>query len=525
MKINLFSVSGGSNDSFFHRISSTDSLESYTINKDPTIASHLAKELDLTVLFFEQSVIAIDSFSFDHNLSTVNDFLKRITSLKIAKVFVLDGELLQNYIRANVTSLETGHTEITETEASKQFQALMYRAHELGAQDTFIHLSNEDDTAYATFKVDGELSDETYALKNYSFGRAIVASVYDGKKGAGTQIGSFDEVTSPQEKNVGHVVTDEAGNILEKYEYRFTKTVTKAPGELLINLRSQGKAKQLSELGLPPEQVEAYKSIVFDLSKSGGMSLICGQTGSGKSTTNYACLLALPRMRNVQTFEDPIEISKPREYRNITQNSLNHSIGAMKQLSSIMRQAPDCLFLQEVRDKETARFATSIALTGHGVVTSIHAKTPFGIVQRLEDLGVERSTLSSPEVLKALSSQVLVKTLCPHCSLSFKDLTHEEQLKHEQELRALKCFTSKEIRFKNPEGCAHCNKGEKGRKPILELLKITDDDLGFIINKDYLGWKKFRLSKGHKTIYDQGVLLFKSGCICLSRLKELPTND
>ena len=73
MKINLFSVSGGSNDSFFHRISSTDSLESYTINKDPTIASHLAKELDLTVLFFEQSVIAIDSFSFDHNLSTVNN--------------------------------------------------------------------------------------------------------------------------------------------------------------------------------------------------------------------------------------------------------------------------------------------------------------------------------------------------------------------------------------------------------------------------------------------------------------------
>lgn len=519
--ISLLSITGSDSESFFHRISTATNLESYTINKEPGLYASYANALDIKVLFFEQNVIAIDSFSFEQNIAGVTSFLKKIDSLKIAKVFVLEAEVLNNYINANITNVQSGDVEITDTEASKQFQSLMYRAHTLNAADVFIHLSYSNDTAYATFKVEGELMDETYPLKNYPLGRAIVASVYDGKLGAGTQSGSFDDVTSPQEKNLFHVVTDDVGNILEKYEYRFTKTVTSAPGELLINMRAQGKAKQLSQLGLEPEIVEQYKSVVSSISENGGMSLICGQTGSGKSTTNYACLLSLPRSCVIQTFEDPIEITKPQEYRNITQNSLNHSVGAMKQLSSIMRQAPDCLFLQEIRDISTAEFAVNIALTGHGLVSSIHAKNPFGIVQRLKSLKVDTKVLAIPDVLKCLSAQVLVKLVCPHCSYKFSELPLDEQAIYEPTLRSLKCKTNKEIRFVNHIGCEHCRKGESGRKPLLEILQINDSDLVFIEKEDFVGWKKYRLENGHKTIFDHGLKLFKKGEISLSRLLEL----
>lgn len=521
--IDLTSISGNTDFNFFHRISDTSKLEDYTI-KESLYFNERAKAHDLVALLFEQGVLAIDSFTFDQNFEKATKFISDIQEESIVKVYVVNPDLLSDYIKSRVTNLTSGFSELSDSEASKQFNLLAFKAHSLGAQDIYIHLSSSEDTAFATFKVDGELLQEPYPLKNYAFGRSICASIYDGKVGTGMQRGSFDDVTTPQERSIRHIITDDAGNTVGAYEYRFTKTVTRGTGEILINMRAQGKARQLSELGIQTDVLSELKQGVREISSTGGMSIICGQTGSGKSTTNYGLLLGLPRTCCVQTFEDPIEVTKPREYTNITQNSLNPKAGVDVQLASIMRQAPDCLFLQEIRDAATAKFAVGISLTGHGCVTSIHAPNPFAIIQRLEGLGVDRSSLADSGMIKLLSSQVLVKKLCPHCALPISKLDKNERDAIEPHLRSIKCKTNKNIRFRNKQGCDKCNSGESGRLPILELIHLTDEDRKYILSGDNLGWKKYRKSQGHKAISDYALELFKAGVICFSRLQEL-TND
>ena len=521
-KIDLTGLSGNCDQNFFHRIDNTSKLENYTIKENENfLFKEKARKHDLLALLFEQGVIAIDSFSFDQNIEKVTAFISDIYNENIVKVYIVSPELLDAYIKARVTNLTSGIT-LTDSEASKHFNLLAYKAHVLGAQDIYISLSSADDTAYATFKVDGELLQSPYPLKNFAFGRAICASIYDGKAGTGMQQGNFDDVTTPQERRVRHVVTDESGNPVETYEYRFTKTVTASSGELYINFRAQGKAKQLHALGFQESILNDLKESIQKIAVHGGMSIISGQTGSGKSTTNYGLLLSLPRTCCVQTFEDPIEITKPREYSNITQNSLNAKVGVDVQLASIMRQAPDCLFLQEIRDKATAKFAVGISLTGHGCVTSIHAPNPFAIIQRLEDLGINRSALADSGMLKLLLSQVLIRKLCPHCCLTFNKLSQAERIRFEPKLKSLKCKTNKSIRFRNENGCEKCNSGEIGRLPILELLILNDKDREFILSGDNAAWREYRKSIQHKTISDYGLEYFKSGLICLSRYMELP---
>ncbi|MAD89063.1 MAG: type II secretion system protein E [Pseudoalteromonas sp.] len=517
--INLTNIAGENSNCFYQFIQDSQILSSYTI-KDDIAFNALASNLGVTALLFEQSVMAIDSYSFENDISTVSSLLSEADD-EIKKVYVLASDSLQNYIKLKVTNLKSGAAEVSDSEASKQFNALMLKSHRLGAADTYIHLSESDNTAYATFKVEGELSDQTYPLRDFALGRAICSSVFESKEGTGLQDGSFDEVTSPQRKNIHHIVHDENGNPLCRYEYRYTKTVTKGPGELLVNLRSASKARHLTELGLPDDELRLLGSIISSISTRGGMSLICGQTGSGKSVTNYAFLLALPRTKSIQTFEDPIEVTKPPEFINITQNSLNKNIGTKVQLSSIMTQAPDLMFLQEIRDHDTAEFAVNTALTGHGLITSIHAKNPFGIIQRLESLGIERSDLASYGLIKNLSAQALVKTLCTKCSLKYDELDEQRKAEYMPILSKLRCKSNQDIRFKNLKGCKHCQRGEVGRKPILEILSVNSDDLHFIREGLIQEWRETRIKKGHKTIKSKGLQLFKSGEICLSRYLEL----
>ncbi|KZN63391.1 ATPase, T2SS/T4P/T4SS family [Pseudoalteromonas luteoviolacea] len=512
--INLTNIAGEDSDCFYQFIPDTQILSSYTIKDDLRFDG-------ITALLFEQSVLAIDSFSFENAMPSVMSLLEKIED-EIKKVYVLGSDSLQNYIKLKVTNLKSGAIEVSDSEALKQFNALMLKSHKLGAADTYIHLSESNNTAYATFKVEGELSEQTYPLRDFALGRAICASVFESKDGTGLQDGSFDEVTSPQRKNVHHVVQDENGTPLCSYEYRYTKTVTKGPGELLVNLRSGSKARHLTELGLPDGDLELLGSIIKSISTQGGMSLICGQTDSGKSVTNYAFLLALPRTKSIQTFEDPIEITKPPEFINITQNSLNKKIGTRVQLSSIMTQAPDLMFLQEIRDNDTAEFAVNTALTGHGLISSIHAKNPFGIIQRLESLGVERSDLASFGLIKNLSAQALVNTVCPKCSLKYDELEKGRKDEYTPILSKLRCKSNQSIRFRNLKGCKHCkHRGEIGRKPILEILAVTPDDLPYIRDGLFQEWRELRVKAGHKTIKDKGFQLFKSGQICLSRYLEL----
>ncbi len=203
-----------------------------------------------------------------------------------------------------------------------------------------------------------------------------------------------------------------------------------------------------------------------------GMILVCGPTGSGKTTTLYALLrdCGLDR-RNVVSIEDPVEI----EIDGVTQIPVNQDQGNTfpALLKSILRQDPDVIMIGEIRDGETARIAMQAAMTGHLVFSTLHTKDSVGTVFRLLDLGVEPFLVASS--LHIILSQRLARELCPYCKRGVK-VTPEQTAKMGRAALGVK-----EVFL--PAGCPRCLKtGYMGRRAFFEML-VTNEPLREVILK------------------------------------------
>lgn len=182
-------------------------------------------------------------------------------------------------------------------------------------------------------------------------------------------------------------------------------------GERLV-LRLLGRSNEIADLqrlGLP-SKVQA--DLISVLNQTQGMLLVAGPTGSGKSTTLYACLEAIDTsMRNVITIEDPVEYDLPGISQ--VQVGQDRQMTFGQGLRSLLRQDPDIIMVGEIRDGDTAGIAHQAALTGHLILSTIHTMDPAAAVIRLLDLGVEPALIA--ETLSAVMDQRLVRRLCPHC--------------------------------------------------------------------------------------------------------------
>ena len=182
-------------------------------------------------------------------------------------------------------------------------------------------------------------------------------------------------------------------------------------GEMMVLrlLDKSSSIRSLADLGYLPEILARYNRM---LKSSHGMILVCGPTGSGKTTTLYASINQMDHSeRNVITIEDPVEYRFP-DVNSIQVNpkaGLTFAVG----LRSIMRLDPDVVLVGEIRDSETARIAVQAALTGHLVLSSIHANDAVGSLSRLMNLGVEPFMVAS--ALVGVLSQRMVRRVCPHC--------------------------------------------------------------------------------------------------------------
>lgn len=231
-------------------------------------------------------------------------------------------------------------------------------------------------------------------------------------------------------------------------------------------LDSAGVAVSLDDLGF---EQKSQDDINNGVAASYGMVLVTGPTGSGKSTTLYACVrkVATPEI-NVVTVEDPVE------YRmdGINQVPVNPKRGLTfaGALRSILRQDPDVVLVGEIRDKETAEIAVKAALTGHLVLSTLHTNDAAGAVTRLVDMGVDPFMVSSSVL--CVAAQRLGRSLCPHCKQEQEELPAEELLNlgfMESELNDLTLFKP------NREGCPRCTMGYKGRFAMLETLYLDTD--------------------------------------------------
>lgn len=258
---------------------------------------------------------------------------------------------------------------------------------------------------------------------------------------------------------------------------------------------------RLPDLGFGGETLKKIQSIIH---KKHGIFLVCGPTGSGKSTTIYACLSEInsPEL-NIITVEDPVEY----ELRGIGQIQVNPKINLTfaSGLRSILRQDPDIIMVGEVRDLETAEIAIQASLTGHLVFSTIHTNDAPGSITRLVDMGVEPFLVSSS--ILAVLGQRLIRLVCKDCAQSYTP-SNADLLEI-----SLKPEDVKGKTIYKAVGCPKCtNTGYKGRKAIHELMLISDDVRSLILqNMDANTIKKQAVKEGMKTIRDDGISRVLSG--------------
>ena len=226
----------------------------------------------------------------------------------------------------------------------------------------------------------------------------------------------------------------------------------------------------LSELGFLPESLAKYEKM---LKIPYGMILVSGPTGAGKTTTLYASVNCIDHTeQNIITVEDPVEY----RFNDINQVQVNLRAGVTfsSGLRSILRLDPDVILVGEIRDAETAKIAIQSALTGHLVLSSIHANDAIGAVFRLLDLGVEPFLVSS--ALISVVAQRMVRRICPDCA-HLVDPPLMEQMAYSKEIG------EKQSEFLYGSGCKSCaNTGYQGRVGIFEILSMSDDMRMMILN-------------------------------------------
>jgi len=206
-----------------------------------------------------------------------------------------------------------------------------------------------------------------------------------------------------------------------------------------------------------------------------GMLLVTGPTGSGKTTTLYAALTEINNGRDkIITIEDPVEYQLP----GILQIPVNEKKGLTfaKGLRSILRHDPDKIMVGEIRDRETAEIAVQSALTGHLVLTTVHANNVFDVFGRFTHMGIDPYAFVS--ALNGIWAQRLVRTNCPHCSAPYEPTDCELS-----RARLVRSDISGFI-FKQGKGCGDCRgTGYKGRRSVAEILILNDELRELIIEK------------------------------------------
>jgi type IV pilus assembly protein PilB len=255
----------------------------------------------------------------------------------------------------------------------------------------------------------------------------------------------------------------------------------------------------LNKLGMVEQNLEAYKRL---LSKSFGLILATGPTGSGKTTSLYAALNYLNTIeKNIVTIEEPVEY----QMEIINQNEVRENIGLTFDaiLKHVLRQDPDIIMVGEIRDRETAEIAVQAALTGHLVLSTLHTNHAIGAISRMIDMGVEPYLLSS--ALIGVVGQRLVRTVCPSCKTSY--------IASPELLQRYGWAERKGMKLVQGRGCEDCyDSGYKGRIGIHEVLE-ADAQLQDLItgNPSRDDLEHYLQVSNHKSLFDDGLERVASG--------------
>jgi general secretion pathway protein E/type IV pilus assembly protein PilB len=263
----------------------------------------------------------------------------------------------------------------------------------------------------------------------------------------------------------------------------------------------------MEKLGMSDDDLETCSRLA---SRPSGLIIVCGPTGSGKTSTLYSMLQVMNTAeRSVVTLEDPIEV----EFPEITQGQTNPRAGFTfaAGLRAILRQDPDVILVGEMRDAETAQIALQASLTGHLVLTTLHTSDAVETVTRLVDLGVESWIVANS--LLAVVAQRLIRVLCEHCSTAYElpnDITDDDE----------KLIVAKGTKLQRAGSCPKCHQtGYRGRSGLFEVLEIDDGLRELIKNRSAkMAYKEAVKGAGLVPLREAGLERAKKGVTSLEEV-------
>jgi type IV pilus assembly protein PilB len=417
-------------------------------------------------------------------------------------------DILQERIGEDVDlGLEIGEgvamAEGDETDAPiiRMVSMLLVEAHRLGASD--IHLEPLDKKFRVRFRIDGVLQEMQAPPKRLQSAITSRIKIMTGSM-------SIAEKRLPQDGRIQVKIKKKPIDLR-------VSTIPTNHGESVV-MRVLDKSSLmlgLPELGFLSDDQETFERLI---KLPDGILLVTGPTGSGKTSTLYACLNYINKPdRKIITVEEPIEY----QMTGINQVQVNTEIGMTfpAALRSILRQAPNIIMIGEIRDLETASIAINASLTGHLVFSTLHTNDAPSAVARLIDIGVQPFLVASS--IRAIMAQRLVRRLCPNCKKA-GDLS-------ETELRALRIEPGqmRDAQVMKPVGCDQCrNLGYKGRMGIFEIF-IIDDEVRHMINKrsSTLLLRQKARELGMRTLREDGVRKVLAGLTSAEEVISITIGD
>lgn len=358
-----------------------------------------------------------------------------------------------------------------------------------------IHIEPQGESVRVRFRIDGALHDAMDPLPG-AMAAALTSRI---KILAGMNI---VERRRPQDGQIAMMIDNKEIDIR-------VSTVATIWGESCV-MRVLDKSKSLfhmADLGMPEGTHDVFGKLIR---APFGMVLCAGPTGSGKTTTLYAALAEIDEPhRNIMTIEDPVEYVFPsiNQIQTNEQAGITFSTG----LKSILRQDPDVILVGEIRDVDTARVAVQSALTGHFVLSSLHATDCAAALHRFLDMGIESFLIASSVV--AVVAQRLVRRTCQTCKVSYSP--KDEELAFYEESGG-----PQKQSFWHGEGCNFCaGTGYRERIGVYELMRITPE-----IKRLIVGWatqeelQRMAVSQGMLTLRDEAVRLIANDVTTVSEV-------
>ncbi len=288
-------------------------------------------------------------------------------------------------------------------------------------------------------------------------------------------------------------------------------------------LMQRGKRLSIDDLGLLEHDLKKLKSAA---KKPYGMIILVGPTGSGKTTTLYSVLQMLSEPEvNIMTIEDPIEYN----IEGVQQTQVNPAkdITFPKGLRTIVRQDPDIIMVGEIRDRETVDMALNSAMTGHLVLSTMHANDAATTFPRFLEMGAETFLVASS--INVSIAQRLARKICEECREKYF-LSKEEVIEIEEEKTLAKAIREisgendlSKIRLYRGKGCKFCNdRGYEGRTSIFEVLEVTEEIRNLIVQKESSDIiKRKAVEQGMSTMMHDGVSKALMGKISIEEVKKI----